>query len=193
MARERLLDELDPEADEVRDEARPGVGLPSRVRVDPQRAVVHTADGLERLEVVGTADLDLQGREAARASGPLRDDLRLVDPDREVRRRDLCREAEQAMDGQPDTLAEQVVERDVERALGGAVVGDHVVRRGRRTAEGRRCARAVGLEVVGIDSREEQRQHDRDRVDGLAVVRVGVALAVADEVRPVGVPELNDD
>src|SRR5439155_857478 len=77
-------------------------------------------------EVVGAADLDLQGREGCGPPGPLRDDRRRVEPEGEVRRRDVRREAEEIMDGTPRDLAHEVVEGDVEGAFRRAVPADRV-------------------------------------------------------------------
>ena len=121
-AGKRLLDELDPEAHQLGQQARGVLRRPARVGVDPDRAAVHRADRLERLEVGRAAELDLERREAGRAGSPLGDDRRLVDADREVGRRDVRREAEQLVDRHAGDLAGQVVERDVERALGRAVM-----------------------------------------------------------------------
>ena len=78
----------------------------------------------ERLEVLRPAALDLERREIGGAGGTLGDDRRLVDADREIGRRDLGRQADQLVDRDAEDLAGEVVEGDVERALGGAVPAD---------------------------------------------------------------------
>ena len=121
--RERLLDELDAERTRSGRSRVPSSSdqpVLASTRIGP---VVDRPDRGQRLEVGRPAELDLERREADRPGGPLGDDRRLVDPDREVGRRDLGRQAEQLVDGDPEDLADQVVEGDVERALGRPVVG----------------------------------------------------------------------
>ena len=79
--RERLLDELDAEVDEL-GQQRLGVGpRPAGVGVDADRPGVHLADGPQRREVRRPADLDLERREVGRALRALGHDRRLVDAD----------------------------------------------------------------------------------------------------------------
>ena len=122
--RERLLDELDAEIDDRRQQALGVVARPAGVRVDADRAAEDLADGPERLEVLRPAALDLERREIGGPGGSLGDDGRLVDADREIGRRDLGRKADQLVDRDPEDLAGEVVEGDVERALGGAIPAD---------------------------------------------------------------------
>src|SRR4029079_7418182 len=89
---DRLLEQLDAKAFQLRQETDRIVGLPAGVRVDAERAVEDRADRLERGEAGGSADLDLQCGEAARPARPLGDDRRLVDAEGEVGRRDLARQ-----------------------------------------------------------------------------------------------------
>ena len=70
--RERLLDQLDAEPLELGEQRRGLLGRPAGVRVDPDRARVHGAHRLERLEVGRAADLDLERREVARPGAPAR-------------------------------------------------------------------------------------------------------------------------
>ena len=67
------------------------------------RPVVDRPDRLEGREVRGATHLDLQRREVRGPPGPLRDDRRLVEPEREVRRRDVRRHAEHRATGAPAT------------------------------------------------------------------------------------------
>ena len=86
----------------------PGLRAPSRCWRRPgsgRRRRARTASSVSRS--ARPADLDLEGREVARPFGPGRHDLRLVDADREVRRRDVGRQAEEPMDGQAEPLAER--------------------------------------------------------------------------------------
>ena len=103
------------------------------------------------------------------ARRPLGDDLRLVDAQREVGRRHVGREPEQLVDRHAEALADEVVERDVERALRGPVVADRA----------RPCSDAGDLERRAASARsagdrsialEQQRQDGRHRLGRLAVV-----------------------
>ena len=99
--RERLLDELDAEIDDRRQQALGVVARPARVGVDADRAAEDLADGPQGLEVLRPAALDLERREIRGSGGALGDDRRLVDADREVGRRDLGRKADQLVDRDP--------------------------------------------------------------------------------------------
>src|SRR5436189_140435 len=87
--RERLLDEYDAEALEVREQVDGFFGHPAGVRVDPDRTTEHSPDRLEGREVLGSAALDLERREVGDSRGALGHDRGFVDADREVRRRDV--------------------------------------------------------------------------------------------------------
>ena len=75
-SRERLLDQLDAEVDELGQEALGVVARPAGVGVDPDRPVEDLADRPKRREVVRPAALDLERREGRRARGALGDDRR---------------------------------------------------------------------------------------------------------------------
>ena len=119
--------------------------------------------------------------------GPLRDDRRLVEPEGEVGRRGVPRHAEHRADGRAGDLPEQVAEGDVDRALRAAVVGDRPVHGGVGRVEAR--TGRLGL----ADRREQERQDGGDRLDGLAVEAVRIALADPDDAREPVVAELDDD
>ena len=88
--RERLLDELDPEPTSVGQQRAALSGRPAGVGVDPDRPVVDLRTASSVARSLGAADLDLERREVARAPGPLGDDRRLVEAEREVGRRDVA-------------------------------------------------------------------------------------------------------
>ena len=89
--RERLLDQLDAERLDLGEQPLGVVARPAGVGVDADRPAEDRPDGTQRLEVLRAAELDLERREVGGAGGPLGDDRGLVDPDREVGRRDRRR------------------------------------------------------------------------------------------------------
>ena len=124
--RERLLDELDAEVDRARAAGarrRPGSSRcwrrPGSVRRTP-RGRLAASRGRR-----GPPHLILSAGKSAARRGPLGDDGRLVDADREVGRRDRRRTGRAARGpGRRGTLPDEIVERDVDGALGGAVPAD---------------------------------------------------------------------
>ena len=161
--RERLLDQLDAEADQLRDDRRGALGRPADVGVDPDRAVEDAANRLQRGEVVRAADLDLEGREARATAGPFGDDRRLVDAEREVGRRDRRREPQQPVDRQAQGLAREVVQGDVERALGRAVTADRALERGADRRQRGPGGIDAAVEVERLGRRRGQQQVHDDR------------------------------
>ena len=98
--REGLLDELHAQPLELRAAApRAYVGRPARVGVDPERAAEHRAHRADGLEVRrDRRTLTLSAGKSRRPARPLGDDRRLVDPEREVGRRDGAVDAEEVAD-----------------------------------------------------------------------------------------------
>ena len=87
LGRERLLDELDVEPLEQRQELARGLERPALVGVDPEGQVARAADRLEPRDVARPAELDLEPA-VARGDGlvdALLGPLDAVDPDREAR------------------------------------------------------------------------------------------------------------
>jgi hypothetical protein len=87
----------------------------------------------------------------------------------------------------------QIVEGRVDRALRRAVQADRGgdPRRGTRQLVVRSAA-GPGRQVRLADGLEEQREHRRHRLGRLAVERVGIPLAVADDLGNALVAELDD-
>ena len=109
---------------------------------------------------------------------PLGHDLRLVEADREVRGRHLARCAEQLGQADREALPGQVVQRDVEGALGRPVVADRVGHRlVGRGEPGSGRPQLIGYRTERHEGLQEQRQDGLHRADRLAVERVGEALA----------------
>ena len=186
-SREWLLDELDPEPDQLRDEFDRLLGDPAGVGVDPDGSAIHAADGLERLEVAWSSQFDLEGRKRRRPSRPPRDDSWLVDPDREVGRRDVGRQAEDRVDRRPEHFPNEVVERDVDGAARAAVTAD-----GTLHAEVSR-GQPIRVRREFTDSREQVSEDRRHRGGRLAVEAVRVPFPEPhDPVEPV-VTQLDDD
>ena len=182
-----LLDQLDSEPDQLGQDLDGILTVPASIRVDADRAVVRGADGFERRDVIHPAELDLQRGEPRGAAGTIGDDRGLVDPEREIGRRDLRREPEQPMDGLTRDLASEVVEGDVERAFRPAVVGDRPGHRRTRTDK------TGGRQLRLTDRLEQHRQNRSNRRDGLTVEPIRVALADPDEIRVPIVAQLDDD
>ena len=90
---------------------------------------------------------------------------------------------EQVADGQAEPLADEVVERDVDRALGGAVVADrrrHPARRRPRARRARRQRSPRSPSATGSIASSRSGHDGRHRPGRLAVERVRVALAEPD-------------
>ena len=94
------------------------------------------------------------------------------------------------VDRQAEDLADQVVQRDVERALRRPVAPDRALRAGRRRRRGRAASARRPRESSLRPAGAEHRGH---RLRRLAVEAVRVALPHPDEVRVVRVPQLDDD
>src|SRR6476659_305069 len=98
MGGKRLLDQLDTEPKELRQEGQSVLWLPAGIGVDAYRSVKHGAHSLEGLQVVRAAALDLERRKVGRPRRTPGDDFRAVDTDREVGRRNLGRQAEELVE-----------------------------------------------------------------------------------------------
>ena len=70
--RERLLDQLDTELDQLRQQRDGVLPRPAGVRVDADRAAIHVSDGTQGGQVARSADLDLERGEIGRAASPAR-------------------------------------------------------------------------------------------------------------------------
>ncbi len=87
--RQRLLDQLDVERDQLRADVARELDRPRLVGVDADQRVRRlAADDAHALQVVGTAHLDLQGVVAGGPPGPVGRPLHRVDADRVRRGRD---------------------------------------------------------------------------------------------------------
>ncbi len=117
---QRLLDVLDPERLERGARLQRLVERPPLVDVDHEREIGHRADGANALDIeaIATSELELQPPEPRRRgrSAP-RHVVGIPEPHRPRRRRALPGQAEQAVDGDAEKLALEVVKRCVERAL----------------------------------------------------------------------------
>ena len=184
---EGLLDEFDAEAHKLRHERDGLLGFPARVRIHPDRAGEDRADRLKGLEVLRPPELDLESREMGRPRSTLAHDGRLVDADREIGRRQVRGESAKLVDGLPCHLADQIVERDVERATRGPVTAD-------RTLHGVVRRDQPDLACVDLPERLEQERKDgRHGLRGLTVKPVRIALADADDPRETVVHQFDDD
>ena len=191
---EGLLDELDAERDDLGHQALRVVACPAGVGVDADRTGEDATDGPERLEVLRAAELDLEGREVGRPGGSFGDHVGLVDADREVGRRDRARQVEQPMDREAEDLAGEVVDGDVEGALGPAIPAQ-VVRPGPAEPLERRARRGRVRQLVHepVRERQEIREDRGHRLRRLAVEPVRVALPDPDDPREPVVGQLDDD
>jgi hypothetical protein len=86
------------------------------------------------------------------------------------------------MNRQATDLAGQVVERDVDRTLRCAVMGDPRIHRGRGRGQ------AFGRHVDVADGPDEHRQEGRHRLRRLPVIRIRVALPHSDDAGEPFVP-----
>ena len=93
------------------------------------------------------------------------------------------------VDGQAEDLADQVVQRDIERALRRPVASDRPLEQGAGDDE----AVLGRLEGHGVESCDQQGEHGGHRLGCLAVEAVRIALPHPDQVRVVRVPKLHDD
>ena len=127
--RERLLDELDAQPHEVVEESNASSSVQpvlASTRMGPSYTA-RTASSVARS--AGPAHLDLEGRERRGAARTLRDDIGGVDAEREIGRWQVARQPDQLVDRDAGHFAGQVVQRDVDGALGGAVAADDPVHR----------------------------------------------------------------
>src|SRR5579884_2024707 len=168
---ERLLAVLDTERGELREALARLVEAPALVDVDLEghlpRDSANRAHALD-VETVARAQLELQPPEAAdRALGAPRHVVGIAEPDRPARRRPAPRQPEQLVDGPPDELPLQVVQRRVDGRPGGELArgqpGQDLLERERIVAEELRDL---------VDVRER-------RLRGLVVALVRRRLAVA--------------
>ena len=115
-----LLDQLHLEVDQLGRQLPGRLDRPGLVRVDAdQRAGRFPANGVDTLQVVGAAHLDLERPEVACTTRPIGRPLHRVDADRVRGGRDRRRvESEHPPQGLAAQLAQQVVERPVDGALG---------------------------------------------------------------------------
>ena len=190
--RERLLDQLDAEPHELRQQVarrrRGGQPVLASTRIGPPKTA---ADRLERREVVpARRHLILSAGKSARPGGPLGDDRRLVDADREVGRRDLGRTGRAARGPAcPRTLPARSWRAMSSAHFAPPWSGD----RGRpsRSPAAARPSRPSARELA--DRVEQERQDRGHRLGRLAVEPVRVALADPDDAREPVVAQLDDD
>ncbi len=177
--RERLLDQLHSELDQHRQQPARLLEAPALVGVDAQRQIADGADGVQPLEVALAAELDLEPPVARLGCAPraVGRAVDRVDADRVRRLGRAVRQPQQAPGRLAHELADEVVERALDRAA-----ADH---RAGALAQ----ARLDGLERERIVAEGVARGVDvgTRRVDRLAVAIVGRALAAADVI---AVPDL---
>ena len=170
--RERLLDQLDAELDEQRQEPARLLEVPALVRIDAQRQVADRADRVQALEIAVGTELDLEAAEAGLggAARAIRRAVDRVDPDRVGRLGRAAVQTEQLPGRPADELADEIVQR----AFHGAAADDGAAP----------CAqtRLDGLERERVVAQRGARAVDEGpgRLDRLAVAIVGRALAAAD-------------
>ena len=118
---ERLLDELDAEAHEIRRDRAGDLNVPTLVAVDADRTGKAGADRLETLEIGGAADLHLEDAVVLCATHLVGRAFDRVDANREGGRRAGRLEPEHA----PRRLAEALADPIVQRAVDGHARAAH--------------------------------------------------------------------
>ena len=197
-SRERLLDELDAEVARAR-----AADARASSRVQPVFASTRIGPVEDRADrraasrgPAARRSLILSAGKCGGPGSPLGDDRGLVDADREVGRRDLGRTGRAARGpARPATLPTQVVQGDVDGALGRAVPADRGVHRGgASTSASARRPRSARARPDRLDERRARSgAARRPSSRGLAVVRVRVALPEPDDAREPVVAQLDDD